>query len=275
MREFDNFFENSFRFEYYQSGVATYRKHYQEKGCIAPTTTVLAQLFKGRSTAVINGKTYHKEPGIVTMLPPGTVSESDVWGDTIVFRWVQFNFLFDGETNLLSLYRFPYVFDMATSLKLGNKIAMLVKCAQIPDKMEAIVKRKKIGWGICEDIMPFAEERPEFDMILSGVPRLNGVFALIREKLRGGVSIAEMAKGANLSVSRFHVLFRETTGLPPHSYIMREKLKRGMELLKKTDKTLDEISLDTGFCDRYHFSRQFKRMFGISPGKYRHAEFFR
>lgn len=272
MRDFDSFFENGFRFEYYRSGISTHYGHYREKKHVVPVS-VLAQLFKGHSVAVINGKTYRKDPGTVTLLPPGSVTESDVTGDTLVFRWVKFNFLFDIGINLFSLYSFPTVFDAGTSLRLGRKIAQLAKCRS-SNAIETIVKRKRIGWGLCEDMMPFAEKRPEFDRILSGASRLSKVFALIAERGPRAISVATLAKAANLSISRFHALFRETTGLSPHAYIAREKLKRAQELLRTTDKTLDEISLETGFYDPYHFGRQFKKMFGMPPGQYRHMDPF-
>lgn len=271
MNEIDALLENSFCFEYYGSWTSKCRdRHYEKEHIIH--ATVLAQLVRGSSNGIINGRRYNKPEGTVTMLPPGTLSGSDVRGKLLVFRGMKFNFLLGGGINLLSLYSFPFVFDMNSSLRLGRKIAQLVKCHNLPDKLAAAVRRKKIAWSICEDILPFAKKKTDFERILSGMSRLNKVFAHIREKLPGNISIEELAGTANLSISRFHVLFRETTGFSPHEYILREKLKLAGHLLKTSDKTLSEISIETGFYDHYHLGKQFKKMFGIPPGQYRYSD---
>jgi len=170
MNEVDAFLENGFCFEYYGSWTSKCRgRHYEKEHIIQ--ATVLAQLVRGSSTGIINGRRYNKPEGTVTMLPPGTLSGSDVRGKLLVFRGMRFNFLLCGGINLFSLYSFPFVFDMKSSLRLGRKIAQLVKCRDLPDKLSAAVRRKRIAWSICEDILPFAKKKPDFERILSGVSR--------------------------------------------------------------------------------------------------------
>ena len=85
------------------------------------------------------------------------------------------------------------------------------------------------------------------------------------------LSVAQMARRANLSPSRFTTVFRQHFGLSPHQYLLRLRIEHAQSLLTTTDLPLREIASACGFADEHHFSKAFKRMARISPGAYRHA----
>lgn len=62
--------------------------------------------------------------------------------------------------------------------------------------------------------------------------------------------------------------FKRETGYTIFHYLRQIRLNRARELLTTTQLKMDEISVQTGFCDQYYFSRVFKDEFGISPKKY-------
>lgn len=64
------------------------------------------------------------------------------------------------------------------------------------------------------------------------------------------------------SVSR---LFHRETGMRLRDYALRVRLRRALNLLMQTDKTLTSVALDFGFYDEPHFSKAFRSEFGISP----------
>lgn len=82
-------------------------------------------------------------------------------------------------------------------------------------------------------------------------------------------SVAELAKACHVSSGYLSRIFKKYTGESPYDAIIRLRLNRSAELLQKRDVLVKEAAQDIGFQDPYHFSRVFKRHFGISPQKFR------
>lgn len=60
-------------------------------------------------------------------------------------------------------------------------------------------------------------------------------------------------------------LFHKETGLRLRHYFSRLRLRRALNLLMQTHKTLTNIAIDLGFYDESHFSKAFRSEFGVSP----------
>jgi AraC-like DNA-binding protein len=52
---------------------------------------------------------------------------------------------------------------------------------------------------------------------------------------------------------------------------MSLRLERARRLLEQPDAALSDIALRSGFADQAHFTRFFKREFGVTPGVVRHS----
>jgi transcriptional regulator GlxA family with amidase domain len=87
--------------------------------------------------------------------------------------------------------------------------------------------------------------------------------------LRMGVSVAALARGANLSPSRFTHLFRCETGHPPRAYLQSLRMERAGDLLNTTFLSVREVMLQVGVNDPSHFARNFRRHHGASPREFR------
>lgn len=89
----------------------------------------------------------------------------------------------------------------------------------------------------------------------------------LRANAKENITLDELANVAFLSP--FHLLrvFREETGLPPHAYQTQIRIERAKQLLRDRF-SITQTALTTGFFDQAHFSKQFKRHVGISPGKF-------
>ena len=85
------------------------------------------------------------------------------------------------------------------------------------------------------------------------------------------ISVDLLAGLANLSVCYFVRAFKQSMGVTPHDYLIRQRVERTKQLLSDTDIPLSQIALAAGFADQSHFARRFRRHVGMSPRDYRWA----
>jgi len=83
------------------------------------------------------------------------------------------------------------------------------------------------------------------------------------------LALGSLAREADLSPFHFLRTFERLTGLTPHQYVLRVRLREAaMRLAVEPGKVLD-IALDCGFGDVSNFNRAFRAEFGMSPRAYR------
>ena len=83
------------------------------------------------------------------------------------------------------------------------------------------------------------------------------------------IAIAQLAYDCDLSPSQFARAFRQSTGCPPHRWLLQRRVQRAQDLLLTSDITLAEVANSCGFSDQSHLTRAFSRTVGTSPGLWR------
>ena len=101
--------------------------------------------------------------------------------------------------------------------------------------------------------------------------RMQDVIDEIRRNPAKTASIEELAQKAALSESRFSVLFKSATGLPPHSFIVSCRMEEVKRLLRETDKPISAIAHEMGFASPRHLASQFQQFLGMTPSEFRRA----
>lgn len=91
----------------------------------------------------------------------------------------------------------------------------------------------------------------------------------IEMRLAEPLSVERLARLAGMSTAAFARLFRRETGKSPHRYVQTRRLDKASRLLKQKQHSIDEVAAESGFCDRYHFSKAFVRAYGVAPAAYR------
>ncbi len=86
--------------------------------------------------------------------------------------------------------------------------------------------------------------------------------------LDGDVSLAALAGAVGVDRFWFARLFRRSTGLAPHQYVLGRRVERAKALLRATDLPLAQVAALAGFADQAHLHRHFRRWVGVTPGAF-------
>jgi AraC-like DNA-binding protein len=92
---------------------------------------------------------------------------------------------------------------------------------------------------------------------------------LIEHDLRASLSLRALAREASLSPYHFLRTFARVTGVTPHQYLMRARLRAAAVRFATHDARVIDIALDCGFRDVSTFNRAFRNEFGATPVEYR------
>ena len=103
----------------------------------------------------------------------------------------------------------------------------------------------------------------------STLARVTRVIRRIEHQPEQPHSLESLAQGARLSPYHFLRTFESLTGVTPHQYVLRARLRRAaIRIASESTKILD-IALDCGFGDISNFNRTFRAEFGLSPRAFR------
>ena len=91
----------------------------------------------------------------------------------------------------------------------------------------------------------------------------------LEERADGAIRLAELAAVVGVSSSHLSKLFREATGGGVLAHHTALKMARARHLLDTTDLSIAQVGREVGLQDQFYFSRQFRRLHGVSPSAYR------
>lgn len=94
----------------------------------------------------------------------------------------------------------------------------------------------------------------------------------VMENLHRKIRVEDLAGVACLSVSRFHEMFREVTGITPHQFLLQTRIDQAMQLLVSTSLSVSEVSYRTGFSSQSALTNALRKHKGTTPSKLRFGE---
>ncbi len=105
--------------------------------------------------------------------------------------------------------------------------------------------------------------------IISKDYRILKVLTYVENNLDGDLENPVLGSVARMATNAFTRLFAEEIKMPPQKYVKTKRIDKACVLLHHSNLSIDEVALQTGFADRYHFSRIFKQITNVTPARYK------
>jgi len=111
---------------------------------------------------------------------------------------------------------------------------------------------------------------PESELrIFNLSPKIRQATRILQENIGKPITNSMLAHALGMNTNAFIRLFHKETTYSPQVWFTARRIEHACRLLHHTEKGIDEIAAETGFCDRAHFSRVFRKYRGMGPGHFR------
>lgn len=213
-----------------------------------------------------------QKPGDIDIVPAGMDGS---WED-------------DADCRILRLRLHPSLLDRVAE-ELGRdagKIELLPRFQVRDARIEAI------GWAVKADLEAVTPSDPLYIDLLANAlavrlietasdgspmpdnrtePKLSArqlriLTEFIETSLDQRLNLADLAVVAGVSVTRLKTLFRNSTGVPVHQYVIRRRVEYARAMLAMTSMPASEVAVAAGFSHQSHMASTMRRLLGQTPG---------
>ena len=91
----------------------------------------------------------------------------------------------------------------------------------------------------------------------------------IQAHLDQPIKLTDLAAVAGMSQYHFSRLFKQSMGITPHQYLLKQRVEQAQQLLKGTKLAIAEVALQCGFNSQSHLTKHFRATTGTTPSNYR------
>ena len=245
----------------------------------------LAVILGGSGNFLLDGETVPVREGDLVLLNPGTYHKSLLVSTPkqkaiegyLAFTDVQYQ---DCPKNSLPLFSGnERIFHMPESMK--KEILRLLKSMDQEVRTPRLGQYSMLKAYLIQLLCLIARENMQKDEAKEPLGRFtfrspNKKYAVrqieqyLQEHYREKISLEQIA--SNMYLSSFYIskIFKSETGDSPINYLIGIRMEKAKELLTEhPDASLQEVAVRVGYDDVYHFSKLFKKYYGISPGHYK------
>lgn len=100
-----------------------------------------------------------------------------------------------------------------------------------------------------------------------GLPprQLRRLTEYVEEHLDHDLSLDQLAAVVGVSASHLKTVFKRSTGLPVHEYVVQRRVERARTLLVQGELPAAQVALEAGFAHQSHMARWMRRILGVTP----------
>ncbi|WP_201008587.1 helix-turn-helix domain-containing protein [Paenibacillus glycanilyticus] len=221
--------------------------------------------WEGKGVITLGSEQHELDAGTYIIVPPDISTAYRCLNGNWKFYFLEFDSL-----------------DMALGLNLPVGIpvstAKMAEAARMNERLINNLIMKPAGYAydshlaMQELLLLFARER---NADRSGRhPELDDILYRMHQTIGQPFPTEEWIRQSGLSRTAFFTRFRERTGMSPNQYMQELKLAAAKTSLETTQASVKEIAAALQFYDEFHFSKLFKKRYGLSPRAYRQGASF-
>ncbi len=198
-------------------------------------------------------------PGDLSFLPPGKVLEGYYRGDHLCYAYMMFP---QARLNLQSAEK---VLIMQSD-PLIQQFAQALYSQRHRHDPDIVLYRESMSEALVRHLqLVHLDSTSDF----RSKPNLDRLKNYIKANLNRKLTVTELAKVEETTTQSLQKAVRAEYGQSVYQWVTTLRLERSLELLRGTSLNLATIAVDCGFANQSHWTRLFRRQFGITPGKLR------
>lgn len=227
---------------------------------------LLILLNQGKLSITYGGKTYKMVNDSVLFIPKNTPYSASSEG-TIEHQVVYFDAEICEEQmesiNLTTRVSFPQymISDVACRMQMQRAVKV-----SVDDAISSVERRVALLYALLS--MSRAHENAGEGRLVKGMKQY------LQEHFREKVTLEDLSREFGYTKQYLMRLFRRESGKSPIAYLNEIKLLRSTAELANEEKSIAEVAESCGFDDYNYYSRAFRRLYGMSPSKYRKSMIF-
>lgn len=240
-------------------------------------------ILKGSAKYTVNGEDITVNEGEAIYIAPSAIHQSiSLNEDTIGYNLLILPSLFTSVFKTIHCEQYsqplstmqPSFFLITSTSKAGFEILESLKHMYYSDPSnscyEILYLQNLLGiWRSLLSIFPkYIFKDSDYSTLLRE-QRMRAMLDYIHENYSSHISISDIAKSADISKSECFRCFADISLLTPVEYINQYRLFEAAKLLISTDLPITDICYSVGFNSTSYFSKEFKKMYNMTPREYK------
>lgn len=244
--------------------------------------TEITYILSGKGKYFVEGNTYDVQAGDLIICNPGVhhhniVIDSDAPTIEFFAGFTDFQFK-DMPPNSIILEEDSYLMHTDTELK--QNLSKLCYTMLAENESHQVGKYFMLKSYLIQFLLLIIRQNTEpapnldgrnFESHYKGYV-VNQIIDYLDENYSEKISLDRIARNMYLSPVYISKIFKEETGESPINYLIKIRLEKAKDMLEASEaQSIKKIATTVGYDDAYHFSKLFKKYYGISPSHYRNT----
>ena len=164
---------------------------------------------------------------------------------------------------------------------IGSRIMTCAGGASATEMMVGLI-RQSFGAALADEVLNMCLQpaaRPGHTrqkastaaLVASRNRRLAEIIATLQETYEDEIHFSDLAERFNISLRQIERLFKTYLDMTPNEYLCDLRLQKARSLLSETNCSVMEVATACGFNSAGHFSKSFKKRFGVTPARFNYS----